>query len=846
MSWAIFCLFMSEFECFLLNLQNNFMRMKKYLLPFIFTTLMFGTSNAEQLTPQQALERLNTHGSRVQASEMKLAYTASENNINQFYVFNTGINDGFMIVSADDCINPLIGYTDSGSFNYENIPDNMQAWLKEYQRQIDTAIKSGATISRATTQRATIAPMVKTQWNQNAPYNNDCPMDDGSRSVTGCVATAMAQVMKYHNWPPKGIGSNSYQWENSAGETKTLTMDFSSITFDWANMLDVYTSSSTTAQNAAVAKLMAACGHSVNMNYSNHESGAPSPLIAPALINYFDYDGNIQYLMRDYYGIQEWEDMIYAELAARRPVIYDGSTASRAGHEFVCDGYENGYFHINWGWGGLSDGYFMLTLLTPASQGIGGSNSGYNFQQGAVFGIQKNTGSPAPAKSHYVISQEFTVLDNMFTETGSRKFQKTEAITFGSGFFNMSPNTVFMNFGLKLTNVSTGKTSYKRCAYSDTELLEFPFSPGSGFKSYPVYATQFPTSDTYTITPAFYDLTTATWHDILVPISNPVLTATCTSKAVTISRTAAVHLSAANVEILTPIYEKANYKISAKISVTESEYHGIITAKLYKPGTNNAAASDTLGIVNILADEPLDFESIGDFYNFNPALTAPTTYDLVLADNSGRNISDRIKVTVYPAVKTSFTVTDIKFPEATIAGNIPQMPCNRISVSATVTCTEGYLNSPVTLYIFPRTSGNVNSLTALSSEQLFLTAGSSQEITVTGAYSAPGKYFLAFYIDKDTWSDQVAFDLTEAVAGITDVTYAEISVSPNPATDIVTVTSPDAISLIEIYSLSGVCMTAATPCHTEASIDVANYPAGHYVVRITTARETVTKRLIKR
>lgn len=552
--------------------------------------------------------------------------------------------------------------------------------------------------------------------------------------------------------------------------------------------------------------------------------------------------------MRDYYGIQEWEDMIYAELAARRPVIYDGSTASGAGHEFVCDGYENGYFHINWGWGGLSDGYFMLTLLTPASQGIGGTNSGYNFQQGAVFGIQKNTGAQSPAPELSIVSSEFTIDDAMFTVTGSKKFNKNEVITFADGFWNISAFPVISHFGLKLTNTASGKTRYIDWGYreSNNTIQNLEFSSGSGVRKFPIYATSLPTTDTWTITPAFYDLTTATWHDILVPISNPVLTATCTTKAVTISRTSAVHLSTTNVELLTPIYEKSNYKISAKISVAESEYHGIITAKLYKPGTNNAAASDTLGIVNILSDEPLDFESIGDFYNFNPALTAPTTYDLVLADNSGRNISDRIKVTVYPAVKTSFTVTDIKFPEATIAGNIPQMPCNRISVSATVTCTEGYLNSPVTLYIFPRTSGNVNSLTALSSEQLFLTAGSSQEITVTGTYSAPGKYFLAFYIDKDAWSDQVAFDLTESVAGITDVTDAEISVSPNPATDIVTVTSPDAISLIEIYSLSGVCMTAATPCHTEASIDVANYPAGHYVVRITTARETVTKRLIKR
>jgi len=822
--------------------------MKKYLFLSSLLLSMFAVSHAEQLTPQQALERLNTHGRRVQASEMKLVYTASEGDINQFYIFNTGALDGFTIVSADDCITPLIGYADSGSFNPDNMPDNMRVWLEGYQRQIDTAISSGtSSSSQAAAQRPAVAPLVKTQWNQDSPYNNDCPMDGNSRSVTGCVATSMAQVMKYHNWPPKGKGSTSYKWKNSADKEITLSMDFSSITFDWDNMSDTYNSSNTAAQNAAVAKLMAACGYGVNMNYSNIESGAPSPLIAHALINYFDYDGNTRYTLRDYCGIEEWENTIYAELAAKRPVIYDGSTASGAGHSFVCDGYENGYFHFNWGWGGMSDGYFKLTLLSPDSQGIGGSNSGFNFGQGAVIGIQKNTGNTPENKPFNVTCDEFTIDDAMFKETGSRKFQKAEYITFGKNFFNMTENTILMNFGLKLTNTATGKSHYKQCAYSDNELIELPFGPGNGVGSYPVSATQFSTSGTWIITPACHDLTTDTWHDILVPISNPVLTATCTAKAVTISLSPAANLSATNVKQITPIYEKSSYKISATLNVTGTEYYGIITAKLYNPGTNNAVASDTLGIVNILPGKQLDFEGIGDFKNFKTALTAPTTYDIALADNMGKTISERISVIVSPAVtKTSFTVTDITFPTATMSGNIPQIPCNKISVTATVTCTKGYLSSPVTMYIFPRISGNVQSLTALSSEQVFLAAGSSQKITVTGAYSSPGNYFLSFYIDKGVWSEQKSFDLTEAEAGINNVTEAEISVSPNPATDIVTVTSPEEISLIEIYSLSGMRIAAVNPRHTEASIDVANYPAGHYAVRITTAHKTLTKRLIKR
>lgn len=822
--------------------------MKKYLLLSSLVAMMLGTSNAAQLTPEQALARLN-HGSRANAAEMKLVYTASEGLNKQFYVFNIGANDGFTIVSADDCISPLIGYADNGSFDSENMPENMSAWLKQYQRQIEAMISAGATAqSRAADTKASIAPLVTTLWNQSSPYNNDCPMDGDKRSVTGCVATAMAQVMKYHNWPVKGTGSNSYTWTNSAGTESTLSMDFSSITFDWANMTDSYSSASTATQNAAVAKLMAACGYSVNMHYTSNESGAMSPMIAYALTKYFNYDGNIKYLLRDYYGIEEWENMIYAELAAKRPVVYDGVTGTGAGHEFVCDGYDNGYYHINWGWGGLSNGYFKLTLLSPEVQGIGGSTSGYNFNQGATIGIQKNTSSSAPALPEpYVTADAFTIVDGVFASTGSQKYLRAATITFGSGFINTSATSILMNFGLKLKNTTNNAESYIQCAYKDEQLIDLPFAMG-GLNSFPVLATSFPKTGTYIVTPAYYDLKKNTWNDILVPISNPVITAVCDTKSVTLSLKPAVNITATDLKVLTPIYLGSKYKLSADINVEDGEYYGIIVTKLYQPGANTPVASDTLSIIDATSGEKLDFEGIGTFQSLSVEVTQPTQFELALADNTGNLISDRIKVTVSPAVKrTTYMVNNIKFPEATVVDGIPTMPCNEFSVSATVICTEGYMTEPVVVYMFPRVSGTVSSLKAFISDDLFLQAGSSQEITIKGSYDDPGQYFLAFRVSNNGWSDQEVFDLSIAASGIdTPFENAEITMTPNPASDFITVTSPSEISLIEVYSLSGMRMTAINPAANEVTVDVASYPAGHYIVRVVNSNGITTKRLIKK
>ena len=320
-----------------------------------------------------------------------------------FYVFNMTEKGGFVIVSNESRSRPIIGFSETGKFDANNMPDNMRAWLQGYADEIawlkkQPTVEIGTIAKKSKTRSGShatdpIEPLVKTQWNQRAPYNNLCPeYTSGKRAVTGCVATAMAQVMKFHNYPSASKKIPGYKTDSYNIELSELPV----ITFDWENMNDTYTGTETDATATAVATLMQYCGYSVEMDYGP-SSGASSAKIATALKDYFDYNSTTQFVSRSSYSYDKWVDLIYYELASRRPVLYGGQS-SGGGHEFVCDGYkyEDGtdYFHINWGWGGQSDQYYVLSVLNPnEGQGAGGSssNDGFQFGQDAIIGIQPST-----------------------------------------------------------------------------------------------------------------------------------------------------------------------------------------------------------------------------------------------------------------------------------------------------------------------------------------------------------------------------------------------------------------------------------------------------------------------
>ena len=390
--------------------------MKKLLL----ATLAFACSlgaYAVQLSPDEALARARQDApagrTATSSSAMKLVKTGQYNNRNNYYVFSDGRSS--MILSAEDIAVPVLGYLDRPVDASTPMPPQLVWWLDGVGRQIDHAlanpsgkasnpvvslrkqterrIRNAAGALRTAT-KSNISPLLSTEWDQMAPYNNYCP----STSVpTGCVATAVSQVMKYHAYPEKGTGTVSVTYNST---TYSETID--NYTLNWSLMLNTYASSTsgTSAQRDAVARLMQLVGYSVNMSYATSGSGAYDTDIAPALINNFKYDVGAHVDCRDYYAPADWEDLVYAELSASRPLIYGGS-GTDGGHEFVCDGYQSSTdkYHFNWGWSGNYDGYFAMTSLVPSGQGTGGNSDGFTSGQSAIFGVQApvsgSTAAPA-------------------------------------------------------------------------------------------------------------------------------------------------------------------------------------------------------------------------------------------------------------------------------------------------------------------------------------------------------------------------------------------------------------------------------------------------------------------
>ena len=384
------------------------------LLLALFCTMGIWAENVtEEQALEQALEFLTSHettSGRPHKAQGQTPQLILQGKVSGLYVFNVEGDNGFVIVSNDDRTLPILGFSESCGIDINNIPDNMRAWLQGYADEIawlqahDAQNPQNASSSRnkarnkvGTHSTASVAPLLKTTWNQGTPYNNLCPTYSGwggsGRCATGCVATAMAQVMKYHEWPQAATSTIP------GYTTYTQGLNLSSlpaITFDWAHMKNSYSGSYNNTEANAVATLMKYCGYSVKMDY-DESSGAYTEDVATALVDYFDYNPyTTRFVSRSSFTYENWTDLIYYEVSHNRPVCY-GGLSDGGGHEFVCDGYKfesnTDFFHINWGWGGLSDNYFVLSALDPDQQGIGGSTStdGFRYGQDAVIGIQRST-----------------------------------------------------------------------------------------------------------------------------------------------------------------------------------------------------------------------------------------------------------------------------------------------------------------------------------------------------------------------------------------------------------------------------------------------------------------------
>ena len=572
-------------------------------------------------------------GKGIEMKQTKAAYKAPRKAASEdkayYYVFNAGDNKGFVVVSGDDRTPQILGYTDSGTFVKDEMPENMRSWFNHYADEIKylddnniqrTESSESKGMKKSSKAHHSIAPILTCLWDQGDPYNLSCPdyyNADGStgRSATGCVATAIAQVLYHHKFPAQTkmvIPTHSNKYTLSDGTTKTVTLPAirRKTKIDWDNMLDKYNGSETDEQKKAVADLMLLVGQAVKMGYGA-SSGSSYADSRRLFVNYLGYDDGVQILRSDNYGIQEWFEMIYDELAAGYPIAYGGSSTG-GGHAFVVDGFDGDQlFHLNWGWSGGSNGYFLITVLNPGDQGIGGSTSadGYSMSQDAIMYLRaEDDGVPYTENKVYKMS----INDTSISGT-----------TISSNYINWSGGARSFNGAIVMAD-ETGELK----PLSNIETVE-----NIGTNNYMSWSFdlngKFTEPGTYKVTPASKVTTATTWQPLYNLKDEYILVDVDENLNMTLTYVA----PGKDLEITSWTFpgtltkgEQQNVTVTFKNNGDEF----LREVALYASQTNDKGGSVSRALVGVKAGET----NVVTFY-FKP--TEAGTYNLWLTPNSNSN-----------------------------------------------------------------------------------------------------------------------------------------------------------------------------------------------------------------
>ena len=392
--------------------------MKRLLhIQFLLVLLLalgYSSLQAKRITQWQAQQQAYSFWGKQMPQKAKAksrtATTASRSDA--YYVFNNDAG-GFVIIAGDDAVTPVLGYTSTGSFDAENLPDGLKDLLKSYERQIAALGDNYVANQTATRAAFTGEKLLKTaEWNQMAPFNKYTP----NNYVTGCVATAGAIVMKHHGYPAKGTGSHSYTWNG-----KTLSANFEH-TYDWASMPAKYDGTNDAAFDG-VARLMSDLGVAVEMRYAKNGSGAYIGDLVTALQKYYGYSKLSHLMAIEDVGAEAWNAKLRGEIDANRPILYSASDASAGGHSFIIDGYKDESFSVNWGWGGLCNGFYHIGALNPQNEEGKPVASRYNVGQMAVFGMEPSDGKEKISDMRFTKMTDYLQEMNM-NVTDVKKGQK--------------------------------------------------------------------------------------------------------------------------------------------------------------------------------------------------------------------------------------------------------------------------------------------------------------------------------------------------------------------------------------------------------------------------------------
>lgn len=635
-----------------------------------------------------------------------------------------------MLLPADDAAVPVLGYFDNAPEG--DMPPQLEWWISEYARQIAWAAEHPAAVSRSasdiTDERESVAPQLTTVWNQSTPFNDNCPFDGDRRAPTGCLATALAQIMNYWEYPAEPSGAITYT--DAYGHVRSCSFDGKP--FLWNDMADNYNAdengsvSYTPEQASAVAWLMEAVGHATQMKYSAMGSGAYTFNLGPAIARYFGYDGPAT-LQRDYYSAEVWENLVYEHIRTVGPVFYTGANFNNMGHAFVCDGYQgNGYFHINWGWGGLYDGYFKLSALTPDGYGIGGYDGGFNYLQDAVFNITP-PGHPTlsiPEESPITLAGNLTLIYH----TNKELHLSSDEQAYRPGmFYNAGNSTLHVEAGLRAVNTATLETRYLS-GYTGT------LAPRQGVKELVVAVNDLPEGH-YKAT-IVVKVDDGEWTPLAHPASATDYTNLTIGPngSITADTPVAAEMTVDPLKVETDLYWGTPYRISFTVSTKSNlKIEETVQPMLYTDSYDLATMFARGENIAINLDKPgsMDFRVITSMQVYSSSAYTGNAYLGLVSLGTGLVLHE-LPVTVAGRP----TAPRLDMSRFTFKGNAQNADPTQLQFDCAVKCSEGYYVGPMSVYIYKENESEPFSepvLTAQfnSSETYFLHAGEQADETIT-------------------------------------------------------------------------------------------------------------------
>lgn len=716
----------------------------KRLLFAIFVFVPSCMISAQEISQDEALAVAKSFVSKTlkekrvssKTTSLTLAYKTgvTDNESSELYVFNKNANGGFVIVSGDSRANLILGYSDEGNFDYSKLPENAKNWIAGYVDEINylrtNNIREANT--RVVKLEKTVSPLLgNIAWNQDSPYNDQCPrLDLSTRCATGCVATAMAQILYYNKWPDVGNGSHTYYPVILNGDK--LTANFGDTHYDWADMLPAYDETSSSQSRSAVAQLMLHCGISVDMYYSS-SSGAMAVDVPNALANYFNYDKGVAYRIRSNYSNNEWEGRIRSELDAGRPIFVTGYS-SAGGHAFVFDGYDfNGLVHVNWGWGKMSNGYFQTTALTPASQGIGGSKGGFNYKQQIVTGIRRPSDETEEdvelvsteginASSENIANGGTTnlTLNGKITNAG----WKNSVFDYGLLLMNENNDTVRIVEGDK--NISLKKDSSMTATKYNN--VCFGQLAGGEYKLYPVCRKSNGTKQWNRI------------HDAYVGYPN-YLNVIVSNNTLSFITPNYFDLKVEKADVPSSLFSTVAAKITTKIvNNGDVEYYGEVKASIYNKLTKKNVAQSAGYMIDL---NPGDSATV----TFTDAYTAEAgDYTVYFTDDDNNKIGAGYDVVMKNAPTGTAELTTAE--QLTFADN-NNVDWEGIAAHTKITCTKGFFGGQMYIFIFSE-DGNTQ-MGCLNPEYVYAAAGDTVDVKFNGPFEngVPGTLYMARLVKYD-------------------------------------------------------------------------------------------------